>query len=45
VGEKKGVGWLVKEGVGEGGEMTQTVYAHMNKIKIKKQKKTECHPK
>jgi hypothetical protein len=22
--------------VGEGGEMTQTLYAHMNKIKIKK---------
>jgi hypothetical protein len=25
--------------VGKGGEMTQTLYAHMNKIKIKK----KCH--
>jgi hypothetical protein len=25
---------------GEGGEMTQTLYAHMNKIKIKKRKET-----
>jgi hypothetical protein len=24
---------------GEGGEMTQTLYAHINKIKIKKKKK------
>jgi hypothetical protein len=24
--------------VGDGGEMTQTLYAHMNKIKIKKKK-------
>jgi hypothetical protein len=29
---------VVREGVGEGGEMTQTLYAHMNKIKIKKKK-------
>jgi hypothetical protein len=27
-----------REGVGEGGEMTQTLYAHMNKIKIKKKR-------
>jgi hypothetical protein len=26
----------VREGVGKGGEMTQTLYAHMNKIKILK---------
>jgi hypothetical protein len=26
----------VREGQGKGGEMTQTLYAHMNKIKIKK---------
>jgi hypothetical protein len=25
--------------VGDGGEMTQTLYAHMNKIKIKKKNK------
>jgi hypothetical protein len=25
-------------GLGEGGEMTQTLYAHKNKIKIKKKK-------
>jgi hypothetical protein len=25
--------------LGEGGEMTQTLYAHMNKIKIKKKEK------
>jgi hypothetical protein len=33
-GERGGGG--VKEWVGEGGKMTQTLYAHMNKIKIKK---------
>jgi hypothetical protein len=35
-----------KAGVGERGrEMTQTLYAHMNKIKIKKKKKRSvCHP-
>jgi hypothetical protein len=27
-----------KVGGGEGGEMTQTLYAHMNKIKITKKK-------
>jgi hypothetical protein len=27
------------EGGEKGGEMTQTLYAHMNKIKIKKKKK------
>jgi hypothetical protein len=26
------------KGGGKGGEMTQTIYAHMNKIKIKKKK-------
>jgi hypothetical protein len=26
----------LERGWGEGGEMTQTLYAHMNKIKIKK---------
>jgi hypothetical protein len=25
---------VVREGLGEGGEMTQTLYAHMNKKKI-----------
>jgi hypothetical protein len=28
--------WAVRLGSGEGGEMTQTMYAHMNKIKVKK---------
>jgi hypothetical protein len=27
-----------RRGCGKGGEMTQTLYAHMNKIKIKKKK-------
>jgi hypothetical protein len=27
---------LVREGAGEGGEMTQTLYAHMNKRKKKR---------
>jgi hypothetical protein len=32
-------GWVVREGVGAGGEMTQALYAHRNrKIKIKKKK-------
>jgi hypothetical protein len=25
------MGWVVREGVGQGGEMTQALYAHMNK--------------
>jgi hypothetical protein len=29
---------VVREVVGKGGEMTQALYAHMNKIKIKKKK-------
>jgi hypothetical protein len=34
------VGWVVREGVGTGGEMTQALYAHMNnKKKIKKKLK------
>jgi hypothetical protein len=24
------VGWVVREGVGKGGEMTQALYVHMN---------------
>jgi hypothetical protein len=35
-GVKGGNGGWVREVVEEGGEMTQTMYAHMNKIKIKK---------
>jgi hypothetical protein len=27
------VEWVVREGVGQGGEMTQALYAHMNKKK------------
>jgi hypothetical protein len=31
-------------GGGKGGEMTQILYAHMNKIKIKKKtEKKQCH--
>jgi hypothetical protein len=29
---------------GKGGEMTQTLYAHMNKIKIKKKTLSQKHP-
>jgi NaMN:DMB phosphoribosyltransferase len=38
--EREGVEWVVREGVGVGGEMIQALYAHMNnkKIKIKKKK-------
>jgi NaMN:DMB phosphoribosyltransferase len=41
VGGEGGVEWVVREGVGAGGEMTQALYAHMNNktIKIKKTKK------
>jgi hypothetical protein len=28
------VGWWVREGLGKEGEMTQILYAHMNKIKV-----------
>jgi NaMN:DMB phosphoribosyltransferase len=31
----KRVEWVVREGVGAGGEMTQALYAHMNNKKIK----------
>jgi hypothetical protein len=30
-GKKARVGWVVREGWGEGGEVTQALYAHMNK--------------
>jgi hypothetical protein len=33
-------GWGEREGMGEGGKMTQTLYAHMNIIK--KEEKTEA---
>jgi hypothetical protein len=33
------VEWVVREGVGQGGEMNQALYAHMNnKRKMKKKK-------
>jgi hypothetical protein len=37
-GEREGAEWVVREGVGAGGEMTQPLYARMinKKIKIKK---------
>jgi hypothetical protein len=30
-GEHEGVGWVIRDGVGGGREMTQTLYAHTNK--------------
>jgi hypothetical protein len=37
---KGGISGEVREGaMGKEGEMTQTLYAHMNKIKIKKNKR------
>jgi hypothetical protein len=39
--EREGAGGGVRKEWGKGGEMTQTLYAHMNKIKIKK-KDQEC---
>jgi hypothetical protein len=32
------VEWVVREGWGQGGEMTQALYAHMNNKTIKKNK-------
>jgi NaMN:DMB phosphoribosyltransferase len=37
--EREGVEWVVREGVGAGGEMTQALYAHMNNKTIKILKK------
>jgi hypothetical protein len=34
-GEREGVEWMVREGMGQGGEMTQALYAHMNNNKKK----------
>jgi hypothetical protein len=39
VGERDGAEWVVREGVGEGGEMTQALYAHMSNKTIPKKKK------
>jgi hypothetical protein len=36
-GEREGVEWVVREGVGAGGEMTQALYAHMNNKRKKSQ--------
>jgi NaMN:DMB phosphoribosyltransferase len=33
------VEWVVREGVGAGGELTQALYAHMNNKIIKKERK------
>jgi hypothetical protein len=32
------VEWVVREGVGEGGEMAQALYAHMNNKRKKKRR-------
>jgi hypothetical protein len=38
-GEREGAEWVVREGLGAGGEMNQALYAHMNnKRKFKKKK-------
>jgi hypothetical protein len=34
-GEREGAEWVVREGMGKGGEMTQALYAHMNNKTIK----------
>jgi hypothetical protein len=31
LGEREGAEWVVRGGWGQGGEMTQALYAHMNK--------------
>jgi hypothetical protein len=36
--------WVVREGVGQGGEMTQALYAHMNNKTIKKRVPFSPHP-
>jgi hypothetical protein len=36
-GKREGPEWVVREGVGQGGEMTQDLYAHMNNKTIKKE--------
>jgi hypothetical protein len=38
VGEREGVEWVVREGVGAGGEMNQALYAHMNNKRKRKKK-------
>jgi NaMN:DMB phosphoribosyltransferase len=40
-GEREGAEWVVREGVGVGGEMIQALYAHMNNKKIFKKKKID----
>jgi hypothetical protein len=35
-GEREGAEWVVREGLGQGGEMTQALYAHMNNKTIRK---------
>jgi hypothetical protein len=38
------VEWVVREGWGQGGEMTQALYAHMNKKKKKEKKNSLPQP-
>jgi hypothetical protein len=40
-GEREGVEWVVREGVGQGGEMNQALYAHMNNKRKMKKKENE----
>jgi hypothetical protein len=44
-GEREGAEWVVREGWGQRGEMTQALYAHMNHktIKIIKKRDTYRH--
>jgi hypothetical protein len=39
LGEREGAEWVVREGWGQGGEMTQALHAHMNNKTIKKRNK------
>jgi hypothetical protein len=40
-GEREGPEWVVREGVGAGGEMNQVLYAHMNNKRKVKKKETK----
>jgi hypothetical protein len=39
------VEWVVREGVGQGGEMTQALYAHMNSKRKKKRERDKVNMK
>jgi hypothetical protein len=41
-GEREEVKWVVREGVGAGGKITQALYAYMNNKIILKKEKRNC---